>query len=192
MKSCTSITKNKEAYLTEFDKIKSEGKTVCFMGMGSAIAWDDGGDWLTEQTAKFNSYSMLFNVTDMSAIFSNIEAVCYILGYGDEAQNIIDSIRLKLYAISMAAKEQEDKYDYQRMALYINVGENNARGTNTLADELMTLFSLKNCCYDHSGNDTIDEEVVITRQPEIIVFVSDVATTDPTFDLNTALRIKSS
>ncbi|MCQ2069673.1 MAG: hypothetical protein MJZ68_00895 [archaeon] len=187
MGSCTSIMKYKEQYMSVFGDIKDAGKTVCFMGMGTIGSEAD--DWLTEQMSVFNSYSVTFDVTDMPAILGNIEVVAYLLGYGDKAQEIVDYVRLHLYACGQEAQKQESKYDYTRTALYINVGENKARGLNTLANDLYELFGFKNCV-THTGNQEVKEEVILKAQPDIIIFVSDLKPTDPDFDLKSALRVK--
>lgn len=189
MSSCTSILKYKEQYMDVFGDIKDAGKTVAFFGMASVGS--EAFNWMNEQMSTFDSYALGFNVADLPAIMSGIEVIAYVLGYGDTAQDIVDEIRLQLYTISQEAKQNEEKYDYTRTALYINVGENKARGANTLADELMQLFGLQNVA-TYSGNQEIKEEAVIQAQPDIIIFVSDLSPSDPEFDLKTALRVKDS
>lgn len=187
MSSCTNILKYKEQYMTVFGDIKDEGKNVCFIGQGSIGAEAD--TWMSEQMAVFDSYDILINVTDLEQILANIEVVACLLGYEDTAKNIVDSIRVRLYAISQESELKESKYDYVRSALYINVDANKARGLNTLANDLMELFHMTNCV-THTGNQEVKEEVIILAQPDIIVFVSELSPDDPGFDLKTALRIK--
>lgn len=187
MSSCTNIMKYKEQYMEVFGDIKDSGKNVAFFGMASVGS--EAFDWMNEQMSVFDSYALGFNVADLPAIMSGIEVIANVLGYGDTAQDIVDNIRLKLYTISQEAKENEEKYDYTRSALYINVDANKARGTDTLANELMELFGFQNVA-THSGNQEIKEEQVIVNQPDIIIFVSELSPSDPNFDLKTALRVK--
>ena len=187
--SATNPLKYREQYVDVLESISSEGSTCCFIGSGTSMGWTGGGDWLTEMTAEIGSNCALFNIASIPTTLAAIEAIAHIIGYGDQAQEIVDDIRLKLYACSQGAAEQESKYSYVRSAMYINVDENNARGKNTLADEMFQLFHLRNTA-THSGNQTISEEAVIEDQPDIIVFVSRDDISE--IDLNQALRVRQS
>ncbi|MBR2254605.1 MAG: hypothetical protein IJ856_02130 [Candidatus Methanomethylophilaceae archaeon] len=188
MGSCTSILKYKDQYMTVLGDIKDEGKTVCFLGMASVGSEAD--QWLSEQMGTFNSRDVLFNVADLPAILAGIEAISHILGYGDQAQSIVDKIRLNLWAISQEAEKKESAYDYVRSVCYVNVGEIKVRGAKTIAQELIDLFHMQNCV-THDGNKEVQEEVILAAQPDIIVYVSEYHPSDTeNFDLKQALRIK--
>ena len=188
MKSCTNILANKDQYMTVFGDIKDKGETVCFLGMASVGSEAD--QWLTEQMGTFGSEDVLFNVADLPAILAGIEAISHILGYGDQAQSIVDKIRLNLWAISQEAEKKESAYDYTRSVCYVNTGEIKVRGSQTLAQELIDLFHMKNCV-THSGNKEVQEEVILTAQPDIIIYVSEYHPSDKEhFNLKEALRIK--
>lgn len=187
MSTCTSILKYKDQYMTVFGDIKDAGKTACFLGMASVGS--EASDWMNEQMGTFDSRAVLFNVADIPEILSGIEAICYILGYGDQAQSIVDNIRVHLWAINQESAKKEQAYDYTRSVCYVNVGEIKVRGLKTLAQELIELFHMQNCV-THEGNQSVGEEVILLAQPDIIVFVSELHPSDPDFDLKQALRIK--
>ena len=168
--SSTATADNKEQYTSILDDVKDEGKTICFLGSGGMTNWSNGhATWITEVCQEVGSYAMIFDITRLYNVLAEIEAIAYIMGYGDKAQDIIDSMRVSLYNTYMCGQEQSEKLPYQYSAVCTYITNDYAFGEESIAQEIFDFMGLKNIKTGKSEN--WSQENVVKAQPEYLLMV---------------------
>lgn len=170
LNSSTATADNKEQYISILDSVQKEGKTICYLASGGMTNWANGhATWITEACQEVGSYAMIFDITHLYNVMAEVEAIAYIMGYGDRAQDIIDNMRVSLYNTYMCGQEQSKKLPYQYSALCTYITNDYAFGPDSIAQEIFDFMGLKNIKTDASGN--WSQEYVVDAQPEYLLMV---------------------
>lgn len=170
LNSSTDTQGNKEQYISILESVKSEGKTICYMASGSMTSWANGNaTWITDTCQEAGSYATIFNITHLYNVVAEVEAIAYIMGYGDKAQDIVDNMRVSLYNTYMCGQEQAAKLPYQYSAVCTYITNDYTFGSDSIAQEIFDFMGLKNIKTDSSGN--WSQEKVVDAQPEYLLMV---------------------
>lgn len=168
--SSTATMDNQEQYIDILQSVSNEGKTICYLATGSMTSWANGhATWITDRCEEVGSEAVIFDITHLYNVIAEIEAIAYLMGYGDMAQSIVDNMRVSLYNTYMCGQEQSSQLPYQYSALCTYVTNEWTFGPDSIAHEIFNYMGLENIMKEASGN--WDQENVISAQPEYILFV---------------------
>ncbi len=185
--SSTDTTGNKEQFTNILDRVQQEGKTIMYTMSGSMVSWTNGkATWITDQCADFGSYATIFNISRIPNVLAMTEAFAYIMGYGDQAQSIIDSMRVSLYNTEMAAKEAASKLPYQHKGVSTYITNDWTFGEDSMSQEYFNIMQIENIYTGTSQTLEGLDEIVVTNQPECLLMLG-----KPPIDEKQLYRIKA-
>lgn len=185
--SASDILGSREEYIKVIEDVAKEGKSTVYFGYGSMNSWSNGGTWLTELAESQGSHVILGRFTTVNEAFGLLEAMAHIYGMKNIAKNIIDDIRLRLYALSVMSEEKMKELPYQLCGVATYANSDWTMGAGSIADDLFKLMHVRNIMTGASGN--WDQENVIIEQPEIIILTGSQSTLN-SIDMDIALRIR--
>lgn len=184
--SSTDTTGNKEQYTKILDDVKKEGKTIMYAMSGSMVSWTNGkATWITEQCEDFGSYATIYNISKIPNVLAMTEAFAYIMGYGDQAQSIIDNMRVSFYNAEMTAKAAAEKLDYPHKGVSTYVTSDWTFGDDSMAQEFFNIMHIENIYTGVSKTLEGLDELVVSKQPEFLLMLG-----KPPVDEKQLYRIK--
>jgi len=176
---------NKDSYVNLISKLTADGKTPVWICSGSSPRWENGGEWLKGVIEEQGGYSLLLSISTFEDCLAEIEAICYIFGYGDYAQDLIDDLRLKMYTLDKLSEQKVKAMGKQYTGLGIYTNNDWTFASNSGIGVMFELLHVKNV-YTLADSGNWEAENVIKAQPQIIVFC---ASNPKTVDWNQAMRV---
>ena len=172
---CTSLQYYDMETLGNDAKAASDGgkETVVLMASSSMNAKVTE---VTELITEAGGYCLFNNAKGIPQTFQMIEAVGYILGYGDYVDSLMESLELKLYKLYWAGKQQ----DGASHKAYMESSSGKAISATGNAAVCCRFFGWDTSLMDGKEHDT---ESLLNEKPDIIMFY-----TNDTRDMDTKMR----
>ena len=115
---------------------------------------------------------------DFIEILDDIRMWGKVLDVEEKAEEIVLDFEKRLYKIETTVKKLN-----MNQSIFQDVGDLWSPGPNTLVGEVFTLLNVSNIAFDVDGYAQISREVIVNRNPEIIITLnSDAITKDPAFN----------
>ena len=181
-----TLNSDPEKHVALVGKLVAEGEVPVWICSGSMPAYENGGKVIRDIMEDSGFYSVTFQTGTFYDCLSMIEAIAHIFGYGDYADAVIDTLRVKMYTLYKASEAtvEEQGFKYTALATYTNsdyvMGKDSATG-----GDMFFILNLDNV-YTLSTSGNWDGEYVIAAAPQVIIFtMSDISLVD----WNQAMRV---